>query len=473
MAELMAYLQLVGRDGRTVELFNGARTMSHLDAGRAARAWERDTTERSWDGQEAWMFNEGDYEIDPTLTDGTANPDPWWDPQDPGTLEVAGFLIDPPGSATGFVAEPAFAERRIGATGVPDLIMSVTGTVVSRTRRGANRLVEHMGRALSECCAGCEGWTARVFVDIPCQDDLIPLITEGEIRTPTINPGAPPPPPGGICDPAPPALSAFAGLLPTIVEDGMRELPGVRFRAMEEIFDQPVFEGCVGNRYRITFDVRSSTWFSRATPVCQLGGLGAWDDCESLLIPFTICSEDDFVDFDCGPETTFSRRRNVVRSARWIRPRCYLRQTCLTPPQPWSVTSRLSAEITNGTGDVYNSSLKVWRAIEGYPDPATDVGARLYNTIEPVWEARIPELRQGERLELDGRTSEVTLHCSNGASVTGGGIVEGPTGSSWQPPSFACDDRHWVALDISADPASYGGLDLSASLSLAREEIVR
>ena len=472
MAELMAYLQLIRPNGQTVEIFNGARTLSHLRAGRAADAWQLTPDNRNWDGAEPWPINQGDYEIDSTLTDGTANPDPWWDPQDPRTTEVAGFLIDPPGPSTGFVIEPAYSTQRVSAQGVPDLQGSITGTVVTRTRGGERSFVENLLRTLDECCDACDGVTARVLADIPCETDLVPLIDEfGNLTNPSTDPGAPPAP-ADYCDENPPVLTPYAATLPNLIEDGIRDIPGVRFRSFDPIFDQPVFPGCVGQRYRLTFDIRSSTWYGRPVPVCSIGGPGAWPECGELSMPFRRCSGTSTSAIECGPTRPFARRQTQLSSSRWIQPRCFRRLVCLTPPQPQSVTTRLLATLTNGSGTVHNAALRVWRAIEGYPAPDTKLGADIYNNIEPVWSARVPVLRPHEELRLDGRTGTVTLHCQTGETVTGGGLVEGPSGSAWFPPAFSCDDRHWIALDLSADARSQGNNDIAARFELAREEII-
>lgn len=466
MAFLKAYLRLTTVDGRTFEVVNGARTLSHLRAGRAAAAWSTQGGARLWDGAEAWQFNEGNYEIDPTAADG--NPDPWWDPQAPEALQVAGVLVDPPGDGVGFELESALSDRIARSSRVEPAELSMTFTVVAQSEAGERQVLNRLAKDLKDLT--CDGVTAHVYALAPCVDDFADLIVDGQVAAPIPDPVAPSAPPGGHCDPNPPTLEPYPLALPTRIDDGYRELAGVRFVSLEPIFDAPVFPGCVGQRYRMRFEVDRGRWHSRSEHICSIGGTGSWNECDEISEPFTICEPVDTT-VTCGPERTFGRRRIRTTSSLYCTPGCHLRKSCLTAPQPVSSTGRIVAEVHAGSAEIFNASVKVWEAVDGLPDPSTAVGAKLYRARAVAWEANIPHLRAGDRLVLDGRTQSATLLCGSGETFTGGGVVEGTGGSRWDPPALEAGDRYWIAFDLSNDPRSRGALDASLTVNISREEV--
>lgn len=452
------FLELTSPSGCATRLFDGCRTLSNAAAGAAHNVWEPNLDTQSWQGCCCWTYAAESY--DPAI-----NPDPWYDPLNPATSEVAGALIDPPDQdGNGFYIESSNTIRAREAGFVP-LEAYITFTVVSQTARGERAFLDFLTQTLTQTDAECDGFTAEVRTECPCETDQ-----PDDPDTP-IDPGAPEPS-DTVCEPSD-ELQPFTGSTQVFYDRGLRQLLKLRFIGLEQLTDDQFWE-CAGNRYKLSFEIDDKAFFGEPSFVCELGGSGTWDACECLCDPVGICCDPDPT--ICGPEpadtatiTPPSRVQStntvgglICLDGRWSKPDRFMMQTCLTPPQPESLTSRLQVEIVNGSSHVYNARLVVWQAVDGVQRPDTNDGWGYYRCETPVYDLPIIELEPYEKLtrNLDCTT---TVECVNGETHSGVGSVE-PAGCC---ESLGCGNRYWVALTMTCDPLGYGNLDLQATVSTA------
>lgn len=470
---LSDFLTLTSRaTGHCVQIFDGCRTQANAIAGvgKASGDWVPEYS-GTWDGCCCWTFQAETYDPD-------INPDPWFDPLNPATAEVAGALVDPPSSeGTGFYLEPSISPRFFEEDGFGPLEMYATFTVVSATARGERAWIDWLQQTLMSECDRCDGHTAEIRLECPCPpDDFDGVIdADGCLIPPTAPDAQAPPEPVDKCDSTGP-LEPWQGDPPAVQDYGVRQLLQVRFKGLEQLTDGDLWE-CAGNRYKILFDVENHEWFGDPILQCTLGG--TWDRCSCLCEPAELCSPVDLPD-DCGPEhfesaETFETFPPVTRvgsldtvggriamQGRYVRPEKFLLDACLTTPQPASVTNRLKIVVRNGGQEIRNAKIIVWEALEGTARPDTQSGWATYRTFEPVFEMPIIRLRPFETVTRNADCS-VEVVCNNGTSVSGTGIVE-PDVSGCCGPVLTCGRRFWVALQLPCVDEWAGNYDLSADV---------
>lgn len=460
MSFLLPYMQLRGADGTCVEVVNNCRLMYNLDNEPGqydGSTWNRNRAAAEKCGC-CWVH-------DSLFDEDGFIPNPWLDELNPATEEVAGLRVDAPADGVGFWIQSA-GEQSFREDPSARLELSMTFTVASRTRRGELAFIQWLRSVLESCCNQCDGFTMEVFTHCPCEDDFDGVAADpGELLSGR-------PEAAELCAEDPPVLVApenfvnddgSIGLpVASYLDDGLRQILQVRFVGLDPLFDQALHE-CAGNRYILRMEVLNPEWYSSPTSSCTIGGAGAWgDDCECRNTPIILCNERPVRgDASCGPRAR-SRASTASRSARWKQPLCFKRNTCLTAPQPASLSQRMQVRVDNGKKDVYNARLLVWSAVEGIADPATNVGDRFYRDRKADAEYRIPHMRPNESIVI-GADGEVTLICATGAESVSGSIVEGPEGRPTLP-TLDCSNRYWIALDLSCDERSRGNDDLEATV---------
>lgn len=475
---LAGYLALRDPNGSCVEVFNGCRTLENAQNGQAHSMW-RTVYGDVWGGCCCWAWHDGPY-LNENAED--VNPDPWYDPLVPASSEVAGALIDPPdGSGNGFYIEPSSSPRFFDGSTATPLEMYATFSVVAKTDRGERYFIRWLNGLLSNCCVACDGWEAVVFETCPCEDEFDGVeCDENNLLVFELPESQRPEKPERVCDEAG-LLEAWDGDVPAPPDTGFRQILKVEYKGLEVLSDE--FWGCGGGRYKILFDVISREWFADDRLQCSLGGLGAWDECHCFVSCLDECVDIPCPVDNCGPDpalessgfdepvfdsSVLATQDNFGGQAcvegRYTTPFETRLNTCLTLPQPDSVTNRVKVEVTNGTGIVRNARVVIWPAYIGVADPSTIEGWDYYQQIAPVYEKHIIRMRPGEVLTID-YDGETTVACPGGGSTDGYGTVE--LGAD-QPPDLVCDRRYWIGLEMSCEPESYGGNDLSADVYFAQ-----
>lgn len=491
MRHLLGYLHLEDQTGRCVELINGARTAALIDRARRDPAgsdgcrvhkyWDERPLagERVWHGNDIWAFNSGQYGADSTLWDdplGDQDLNPWEDTDNPATVEVAGFLPDAPGPGLGVVLESPTEARVMESSRVEPLELVVTGTVVAGTSRGESAFLQWLNRVLTEPYAFRTGWKATVFTHCP----------DPAVWEPITDPFDLPPDPNGAPvyttwdDPAPNLLEDWAGSTPWPLDSAVWELFDVRFVSIDPLTDQPLFPHAVGRRYAIRFAVGRHNAYDRPRTLATLGGSGEWVTGEAYSNPLEVGDPVEAVDqFDLGPPGVAVPLRPGRQSGliggpgRWSLPTSCMREAVLTPPRAVTLRDQMIVTIHNPspTSWVYNARVRFWKAYVGFAPPNTQVGDEFYRDLEPSAELRIIKIGPGETLEYDGRTKRITLKRPGIVEDVVPGRIVGRSGSRVEPPPLECNNRYWVAVELSTDPGSYGDLDLEVTVRGAMEMI--
>lgn len=484
MKHLLGYLQLENDVGQCVELINGARTLALMEeAGRKHQFWsERDISSvRRWYGNECWAFGSGQYGADSALWAdpmGEQDINPWQDDDDPRTLEVAGFLPDPPGNGTGLVIESPAEDRVITSSRIEPLEFSITGTVVAATERGEHQWLAWATRVLTDGYAYRYAWRGTVFTHCPCEADWDGV---DPFDLPIPDNGEPTYPAAWDTDPLASGnlLAEWTDPTPWPIDSGLRQLFDVRFVAIDPLLDQPLFPHCVGRRYTIRFTVGRHYIYDRPRTLASIGGAGNWASGEVYTLPLDPNPPEVSDPYDPGPPglavpNTPGRWSGLrARAGRWRRPDGVLRVASLTPPRPSSLQDRLVLTVHNPslTSAVYNARLVIWEAIVGQPHPNTVVGDAYYRNRSPVAELRIVRMEPAETLVFDGRTRRTQLSRPSGIVNNVAGRVEGPGGTRVEAPILSCNERYWVCAEMSSHTGSYGDLDLEVTLEAAEQDI--
>lgn len=473
MPSLNGYLSLTAPDGRCFEIGNQCRTIENMSNGKKAHPdhWRQASAAKRCC---CWAHNDVDQ----------TEHDPWFDPLNPATEEVAGILFDQPSSAGGFWLQSPLEEGIFRSSGTQRLELRATFTVVSSTKRGELAWLQWFQQIVSDCCRRCDGWSATVFAFCPCEDDFElfneddELLQENGAPTTDLDP----------CDENPELLVAAEDWVnplngetgvpvADVLDDGSRQLLQVRFIGLNPLFDRGGLFECAGNRYEMIFEVVCPVWYSRTRSVCELGGAGTWDDCQCRSCRIVACdSLMQAAQVRCAGQPVGNAVRSSLGSSvrpveRFKQPWCFSRQTCLTAPQPTSITQQAEIVVTNpGLNTVRFARLWAWAAAEGVADPYTVQGSNYYDSQPALVDLRINELGPGESVVLP-RGGAPYIECATGQRLTDiSKVLEGPSVSS-QLPSLSCSQRYWFALDLPCDPELYGDRDLEASVRFAAVEI--
>ena len=448
---LAGYLALTSPDGCCTEIFNSCRVKANASKPGRATAWKQEDSEEVWQGYCNWQWDDIDY------SDET-NPDPWHDPQNPASTEVAGFIIDPPdGEGHGFYLEPAGEKRIRQATTFEPLEMYFTGTIVSCTSRGEAYLLKWMDEVLSNCAADCEGWEATVFSDYPCFDEF-----HNAIFTNCGNQKLP----GNVCEPSRPDLRCCdaEGLIPGVqilpfLDTGRRRIRGLRYRGYEQL-DEGLRE-CRGNRYKFCFDVYEHCWIKPGIEIAHFNP--EWDRCNDFCTEqFDVCQSVDVAACQEVPVIAGGFTAPVIRSSAAFSsdtvggliavPGRYVR------PDRVHVLSRLTPqlnkgrwvpdiEISNGGEDVHNLRISIWPAIDHVPPPDTEQGWCYYRDMDPCWRADIYKVAACQTLRFTPYGNcEVT--CQDGTAVDGSQLVDKSGGA------LDCPGRFWVTIEACPDQSN-------------------
>lgn len=465
MRHFFGYLALTTPDGDTTELVNGVRALALMDIGcRAHATWERPQIAacRRWLGQECWAMDSAQYGLSAS---SWANPagteDQFIDAADPRSDETAGFLPDAPGEGIGIILESP-DETRVAQSPTPvPLELIVTGTVIASSIRGEHLWLQWASRALNARNHAGLGWTATLMTHCPDQTAWsgidptdLPALANGEPARTTWD------------DPSHPTLAAAAAL-PWPLDSGLRQLHGVKFVAIDPIFDQPLFGHEVGRRYAIRFTVDRHEMHDRPRIVGTAGGSGNWASGEAYPLPLEPSdltpNPDGFPGLAVPPLPTL-RSGVQAESNRWRQPDQVLRESVLTPPLPERLQRSLIITVTNpsATKTVYNARVRVWDAVDGEAPPDTQVGDAFYRDVAPVAEVRIARLDPLEAVKADARTGRVTL-----IDATGTTVANVSNRSEGLSPPAPTNVRQWVSVDMSSDAGSYGDLDLELRVDLA------
>lgn len=480
MRHLLGYLQLEDPTGKCVELVNGARTLALMarEECRAHPSWRMSLSPRRWDGNECWAFDSGQYGEEPSLwadPGGDQDPNPWEDPADPRTAEVAGFLPDAPGDGVGVIIESPVEDRVMSSARVEPLEMIVTGTIVAGSSRGEQVWLSNLTRTLTEPFGFVQGWKATVFThcpdadewagvadafDLPVEDPQAPVVTAWD-------------------DPDPAVLEPFAGEPEWPLDSGLRELFDVRFKSVDPLSDQPLFPHCVGRRIAIRFEVGSHRWYDRPRTLAELGGAGEWDTDETFVTPLEPSDGvEPWSPYTADPpgvavpSSVGAWSGLLSRSGRWRLPDAVMRRAALTAPRPATLQDRIVVTVSNPstTKSVHNARVLFWAALVGYPRPDSTVGDAFYRDREPDAELRITRLDPAETVVFDGRTGRTLLRRPGRVFPNVSGRVEGPSGTSVDAPVLRCDERYWACVEMSADSRSYGDLDLLVTIQAAEQD---
>lgn len=469
MRHFFGILTLTTPDGDTTELVNGLRALALMDEGcRAHGTWQKVEVNacRQWAGQSCWAMDPAEYSPD---TGSFVNPgwaaDGFIDAADPRSDETAGFLPDAPAEGLGIILESPDESRVAGsATHVP-LELLVTGTVIASSIRGEHLWLQWASRALNAKNHHGLGWRATLLTHCPDETTWagvdvtdLPALDAGEPVRTTWDDGA-----HATLDPAVP--------LAWPDDSGVREAHGVRFVAIDPIFDQPLFGHEVGRRYGIRFTVETHTMHDRPRLVGEL--TGAWDETEAYPLPLEVSDltpdPDGFPGLAVPPVPTLRAGLQAITN-RWSYPDEVLRKAVLTPPLPERLTRALVITVANPstTATVYNARVLVWDAVDGEAPPDTVNGDAYYRDAAPVGEVRIARLLPEESIVADARTGQVTLIDASGTVV-----ANVSNRSEGLAPPQPTNLRQWVAVDMSASAASYGDLDLELTVRFAEcDEVI-
>jgi len=264
-------------------------------------------------------------------------------------------------------------------------------------------------------------------------------------------------------------------------DNGIRDIPGVRFESMESLGDVAI-PGCAGRRIVMVFSVEQPRVYTDpieigTVNVATLGSppadpVGCEEpDCKCLtakLVKVSPTCKGCGADHKVGACRRQNRpaRRRTRRASRggYRQPFSFQTLSLLTPPMPESITTVPIFDLQNGLGAVCNLRLAVHDAIPGIADPMTPEGHSIYCSQPPVTELLIPRLDANERLVFDGRSGDAHILCPDGRCVSALPSVS-LSGGSW-----ACS-RKWISLQISCDERSRGNEDLSFTAFMAAEFI--
>jgi len=473
---LSGYLAVTKPDGSCVEVFNSCRTKWNFDNRPESWTGKWEAADGSdgksvWSGCCCWAWDTQDYEGN----------DPWFDPANPATSEVAGGMIDvPDGDGNGFYLEPSGSKRLVESARVLPLESYITFTVVAGSSRGERAYLKWLDEVFRDCCTVCDGLELTVFNECPCEDDYpIEVGSEDYVEADLIDPGAPMVP-EYYCDPDSGVLEPYSGEDPIVLDSGVRHLLRADYRGIE-----PLEEGlsnCSGNRYKICFEIKDHQWYGDPRLLCTLGE--DWSKCDCLCTKIFDACDVDVVEPDlCGPDpalaaaevsTVFKRSGRdsfnnvgglICLPGRYNRPEKVRLSVCLTPPQAVSVDNVLSAAVTNfGSEVVEDARLVVWEALEGVAAPDTVKGWDVYCDQDPLYSLNVTRLRPGEVINLLPDSS-VLVECVNRETTNGLGTIDG---SSSLLPSMSCDLRFWVGLEI---PCGYGDGLRADIFVVSREDI--
>jgi hypothetical protein len=256
MIEMLPYLSVGG-----VEVVNNCRTNAYIANVGAPPVG---VAQAAWHPGRLWRPAEGpcdcccDLHEDDTYTwpSDPLNPAPWFDPVIPASAEAFGFLVDGDG-----VDVERVDDARVKSEGLPAFI-SVTGTVVSSTRRGHQYMVRWLRSRFADCPA-CGGIEVRL-------SEFCGTVDAYQLPAPAVALTLTAPERAAL---TPPATGPIAAASP-FNDRGWRALHGVAFASIDAIEDEP-FPYAQGARYVLTLSTDREHMLSDPFFTATIGGFDA------------------------------------------------------------------------------------------------------------------------------------------------------------------------------------------------------
>lgn len=465
MAALLPYLAL-DSGSACVEVASNCRTLAYIARGAQPRpAWPWQPVTRG-DCPECCCpeCDDGTYTFP---SDWDVNPAPWADPARPASWEFFGLLIDP----AGIQIETAWSSRRRGSTSLAKQTwaprtLTITGTIVSSSARGTAYGEEWLARQFTDACTAGD-FTVRVLRHCPDPDApeftgwvsqqhtttyLEPVLWDDRTPAQWVSPfGAVwwQPLPRSVMtgaarcdDPADaiPLAPLPAGYVPPFLPDtGWRELRRVRFVSLDELDDDPM-PTCEGKRVAVVCEVIDEhTWFVGGAAYEYAVLLDRpWDGCQARPVDWQAD-----VDVPAQAAALTLVDAPVTVTAGYRRPLLEMVASTLTPVLPWSVRAAMVVEVFGGIDGCADVAIRVHEALDGVPDPVTNLGCAVYGRREPCGEALISEIPAGATVVLDGRSRRVWLRRDGYPDEPADQLVSRADGSPFVHPTIGCG-RFWV-----------------------------
>ena len=402
---------------------------------------------------------------------GTISEAPWYDAAVPGSSEFFGLY----GTLT--LGQPVGTTVVTGtgarATAAPKELTFV-GLLVACTARGAVYGRDWVARTLEPLCSPCSTRTAEFGLwcpdtvcdpDTTCPDPPEPL---SPVDWSTIV---------GIDGCEDPELLGPKPDTPTLVDDGLRTVTGVRYNpgSFTELPDlASPLPSCHGLRVTFSFTLSCPEAVTGSSQVCVMEAPLATDPTPCCVgLTFNIGTEDE----TCGCPTPCACPTVTVGPSiegspsprtgstgtdlcRYSTPLCSKTFACLVDPFGWQNAAPI-IEITAGTEPLRNVSITWWEAVQGLPSPATPTGLDYYLQRVPVADpALIADVPARSTVVIDSARQTEELWCP-GSDPTAA-RVEACGGRRYRHHTLCCGSRYWVAVEIDcANPSEAWRVDVS------------
>ena len=380
---------------------------------------------------------------------------PWFTATNPASSEFLGlsgyFRIDQPAAAS--------VLSQSGSTVVAPLKQLVfSGVLWGTTARGVCYGSQWVSDQLEPLCRSCDGRTATIYKwcasslcddvnglpggsDPACLEPVVPVVWDHDAVV-------------GVADQCVDPVPLPPNTVPPLVcDDGERTLLRVSYvpGSFQTVDDD--IPPCWGRRVTFAFTVDSGESLGPVQQIVTSTAPVVQPCCASLRFDM---SDDPL---GCGCSVACSCVDVVVPLRRGFNPPPFGSGEC-GYSTPWCSKSFAqlvgpvagnravpTIEVRAGAQALENVSVTIWRAVTGFPSPATPRGLELYDSREPVTEpALVPYIGPYSTLVLDGGDQREYVRCSNQSIETADVTRCGE--APYRHPEFCCGARYWVVFEL-------------------------